>query len=96
MCLGRVNGQRRVELQHILQESARSLKLVGAVDGEVLTHGHDLAVTDVQQLVCRVHTGRKTLEVRLLDDTLVLVVTQREKGGAVLGTLAQRDVILLN
>ena len=74
MAIGRVNRQRGVELQHILQESARSLKLVGAVYREVLTHGHDLAVADGQQLVGRVHTGRNALEVRLLDDTVVLVV----------------------
>ena len=72
---GGIDGQRGVELQHVLQEAARGLHLTGAVDGEVLTDGHDVAVLDLHQLVLSVHTTREALEVGVLDDTLVLIVS---------------------
>ena len=64
-----------VELQHILQESSRCLHFAGAVDREVLADGDDVSVAQLQQFVVRIHAGRKTLEVGVLDDTVILIIS---------------------
>lgn len=69
----------RVELQHVLEETARSLYLTGTVQGEVLTNGDDIQILYLQQLILCVDTGRDTVEVGLLDDTLVAIVTDGEE-----------------
>ena len=46
--IGGIYGERGIELKDVLEESARSLHLAGAVDGEVLAHGDDVAVVNLQ------------------------------------------------
>ena len=79
LSVGGVYWQRWVELQHVLQESAWSRHLAGAVQCEVLTYGNDVPVINLQELIVGVDTSRIALEVAALDDTLVLVVSQREE-----------------
>lgn len=57
------DGQRGVELQHILEETARGSHLAGAVKGEVLTYGNHVEVLDLQQFEFGIHTSRDTVEV---------------------------------
>src|SRR3712207_3565278 len=73
-----VERKRGIELQHVLQEASGSLHFAGAVQGKVLSHGDDIAVADVQELVIGVHTSRETLEVRALYDTFIIIVSQGE------------------
>ena len=62
----------------------------------MLTYGDDVAVSDLQQLEVRVDTGAQAGEIGVFDDTVVLVVTQGEERVAALGTVAQREVVLLD
>lgn len=62
----------------------------------MLTNGDDIQILYLQQLILCVDTGRDTVEVGLLDDTLVAIVTDGEERGTSLGTAAQRYVILLD
>ena len=94
--LGGIDGNGRVELEHILQESAGCLHLAGAVQGEVLADGEDVLVPDLEELVIRVDTGGKTGEVRMLDDTVILVIAQGEERIAALRAVAERKVVLLD
>ena len=55
----------------ILQDTARSIDTLVAVQREVLTDGQ-LAIKEL--IVC-IRTGRQTVEPRVLDGTLVVVVT---------------------
>ena len=94
--IGSIDGQRGIELKDVLEESARSLHLAGAVDGEVLAYGDDVAVVNLQELVVAVHAGREAAEIGVLDDAEVLVVAEREEAAAFLRTVAQRDIIFLH
>ena len=96
LTVGGVNGDGRVELEHVLQESAGSLHFGGAVHGEVFADGHNVTVANFQELVVRVDTGAQTGEVGVFDNTVVLIVTQGEEGVSAFGTVAQREVVLLD
>ena len=69
-----IDGQRRVELQHILQESARGLHFVSTVKREMLTHRQQVSIVDPDEFIVCIHTGRKTFKVALLDDTFILII----------------------
>ncbi len=87
---GGVDRQRGIELQHILEESAGGLQLVGAVEGEMLTDGKD-----GEGLELGVDSCRETLEVGILDDTEVFVVAQREERAHLVGGAADGQVVVL-
>ena len=65
-----------IELEHILQKSAWSLHLAGAVDCEVLTDSDEIALAYLNEFVVGVHAGRETLEVALLDDAFIFIITK--------------------
>ena len=75
-------------LQRILHRGY--VHLAGIGDGEVLAHGDVLV-----DVVRGVHAGRNVLEVRVLDDTVVLLVAQGEHRGRLVTGLGHRDVIVL-
>ena len=72
IAVGRIDRQQGVVLEHALNVTAGSAYLRSAVKREVLTDSHNI----VQHLIVGVNTRRETVEVRSLDDTVVLVVTQ--------------------
>ncbi len=59
LAVGGVDGQRGVGLKYIFKEAAGSCSLVGAVYGEVLAYGDNVA----KGLELGVHAGREALEV---------------------------------
>ena len=95
LAIGGVYRQRGIELKHILQESARGLYFVGTVKGEMLAHRQQVSVANPDEFIVGIHTGREALEVALLDNTFILIITQREERRAALRAVAQRDIILL-
>ena len=76
-----------LRLQNILQKSTGGLHFASSVDGEVLAHGHDVPVTNLEQFVIGIHASRKTLEVRHLDDSFILIIAKGEEGGTTLGAI---------
>ena len=91
IAVGRIDRQQGVVLEHALNVTAGSAYLRSAVKREVLTDCHDV----VQHLIVGVNTRRETVEVSRLDDTVVLVVTQREERTTLLTTVADRDIVVL-
>ena len=84
-CLGvfavlRIDGIVRIELQRVFDDVTGSVHAAGAVQVEVLSEGH----LPAEQLVVAVGTCRNTAEISGLDGTLVAIIAQREKRGALL------------
>ena len=84
IAVGRIDRQQGVVLEHALNVTAGSAYLRSAVKREVLTDSHNI----FQHLIVGVNTRRETVEVRSLDDTVVLVVTQREERATLLSAIA--------
>ena len=53
----RIDRQRRIELEHILQESAGSRYFAGAVHGKGFSNGYDVSVAHLDKFIVAVHTG---------------------------------------
>ena len=62
----------------------------------MLTHCQQVSVVDPDEFIVCIHTGREALKVALLDNTFILIVTQREERRTALRAVAQRDIILLD
>ena len=92
IAVGRIDRQQGVVLEHALDVTAGSAYLRSAVKREVLTDSHNI----FQHLIVGVNTRRETVEVRSLDDTVVLVVTQREERATLLSAIADRDIVVLD
>ena len=91
LAIGRIDRQRGVELQHVLEEAAGGCHLRGAVESEVLTDRHIVA----NDLIVGVDTSREAVEVRGLDDTIVLIVAQREIAATFLTAVRHCQVVAL-
>ena len=76
----------------MLQHTSRSIDALCAVDSKVLTDGYQT----VNELIVAVSTSRQAVKPRILDGSLIVVVTQREERVALLRAVADREVILLN
>ena len=87
-----INRQWGIELQYILQESAWCLYFRSTVQGEMFSYGQEFA----NQVVIRVHTGRETFEVAVLDDAYILIVTQGEERRTLFWTVAYWYIVLLD
>ena len=91
-----VNRQRGIELQHVFNKSARSLNLVGAVYGEIFANFYNASTVGFYNVVISIQTSRKTLKIRMFDNTVVFVISQREERRTALRTVADREIVLLN
>ena len=58
----------------------------------MLTDGQDI----INQLIIAVHTSRETVEVRVFDNTQILVISQRKERRTFLRTVADGKIVLLN
>ena len=83
-----INRQCRRHLQGIFHRCA--IHLVGIGDGQILTHGNQFV-----HLERTVHTSGDVLEVGVLQNTLIVFVSQGHQQSAALCGIAQRKVITL-
>ena len=86
-----VNREVGIELQCMLQHTARCINTLCAVHCEVLTYCN----SSVEELIVGIGTTRDAFEEAVLDGALVVVVAQREERIALVGTVAHREVVLL-
>ena len=80
---------RRRHLQRILHRC--TIYLLRVSNRSVLAYTYNLV-----HIVCRVESGREVLEVRILQDTIVLLVSCREKTSELVGGTRQREVVVLH
>ena len=76
----------------MFQHTARSISAPCAVDGEVLAENH----VAVKKFIVGIGTSRETVEVTVLDRSLIVVVAKREERASLLRTVADGYIILLN
>ena len=79
-------------LEHIAEESTRSLHLRSAVQREVLADGENIA----DELVISVYTCREAFKVSSVYDTEILIVSEREIAAPPLSAVADTDVVVLH
>ena len=91
LAIGLIHRQQGVVLQHAVDKTARRSYLRRAAQREVLAYRHIV----LQNLVVAVDTGGETVEIRRLDDALVLVITHREESTTLLSAVRHGYVIIL-